>query len=501
MTPQKQPSTDTVFADTVRQATLDPNWFCDTILRCPNDPWQAEMMDAIADLDRIRLGIEPIYNPDALNRFTIAAFHGPGKTHIIAKLMHWWNFTRKGRIAVTAPKEKQLTTRVWPEFRKILGKAIDEYRALIKVDKTSITWCGDVDWTALAESAASPENLAGLHDEWLLYLVEEASGVAEEMFPAIEGALASEGAVLVMIGNPTRTSGEFHASHCKRGTMELYYRKKIQHHEAPRIPQKWIDDMIAKYGKDSPVVQVRVFGNFVDTEENQLLALEWLQRAIDREFIEDGSIPTFRVSVDVADGGLDSSVVVVSFNYESFRYFRKQSIFNYPSSVAPIRTAESAALIYDALQEEFPDLEGDLVVDSIGVGAGTAGWLIEKGYPVISYKGGASSDDSEQWRNRRTQSHLCYRNDLRDDRIIIADDYCDPDDWDDFLAQCVSIKTKPGDERVEDLETKEHMKARGVKSPDMPEAKIMAYATDTPTVKGDLGLMTTFDTARPASDW
>ena len=181
---QAKPSIEeTVFADVVRRATFDPNWFCKEILQCPNDPWQAEMMDALADLDRLRAGKEALYNPDALNRFTVRAFHGPGKTHYLAKLMHWWNFTRRGRVAVTAPKEKQLTTRVWPEFRKVLMGAIPEYKSLIKVDRTTITWCGDVDWCCIAESAAAPENLAGLHDDWILYLVEEASNTYTDLDP------------------------------------------------------------------------------------------------------------------------------------------------------------------------------------------------------------------------------------------------------------------------------------------------------------------------------
>ena len=474
----------------VKRATIDPDWFCSDILQCPNDPWQSEVLNAIADLDRIRLGIKPRYNPDHLTRFTVRAFHGPGKTHFIAKAMHWWNFTRRGRIVVTAPKEKQLTTRVWPEFRKVLGSAVDDYRQLIKVDRLSITWCGDVDWCALAESSSSPENLAGHHWAHILYLVEEASGVSEEMFPAIEGALSTGRAVLAMIGNPTKTSGEFYNSHMKRGTMEAYYKKAIQHSETPRIAKQWVDTMIAKYGIDSPVVQVRVFGNFVEMDERQLIALEWINDAIDAEYIPDGSIPSFRLSVDVADGGVDSSIISISIRYESFTYLKKQHKFNFKTSVSPIKLAAAAKRIYDQMAEDNPGMEGDIVVDSIGVGAGTAGWLIEEGLPVIAYKGGAASDDAQEWANRRTQSYICYRDDLRDKNVIIAEDYCDPEDWEDFLAQHTSIKTAEGEDRRETLETKKSMAARGIKSPDMADAIKMHWATEAPTIKSGIGVLT-----------
>ena len=174
---EPQLAEQTILSDAVRKATIDPNWFCETILKSENDAWQGEMMDAVADLDRIKMGIPPLYNPDGLVRFSVLAFHGPGKTHYVAKLMHWFNFTRRGRIIVTAPKEKQITQRVWPEFRKIRQQAMPEYRDLMKVDTTKINWCNDPDWTALAEASGSPDNIAGHHDDHILFIVEEASGV------------------------------------------------------------------------------------------------------------------------------------------------------------------------------------------------------------------------------------------------------------------------------------------------------------------------------------
>lgn len=492
---EPQLAEQTILADAVRKATIDPNWFCDTILKSENDVWQGEVMDAVADLDRIALGLSALYNPDGLNRFTICAFHGPGKTHWVAKLMHWFNFTRRGRIIVTAPKRDQVTQRVWPEFRKIRQQAMPEYRDLMKVDITKINWCSNPDWTAIAEASSNPDNISGHHDDHQLFIVEEASGVHEALFPAIEGALANPGSILVLIGNPIRTTGEFYNSHKKKGTMELYYRKKIQHHETTRLDKKWVESMIAKYGEDSPAVQIRCFGNFCDTERNQLFALEWLHGAMDKTFIADGSIPTFRVSVDVGDGGVDPSVVSTGIHYDSFLHLRKQQLFSFKPSIAAVHLADAAEQIYKGLVKEFPDSTGDLVVDTSGVGTGTAGILLDRGYPVVLYKGGAGSDDPKEWANRRTQSHIVYRNGLRDGRVIIEDDYCAPEDLDDFIAQHASIKTKPGD-RIETLVTKEEMMAAGIKSPDMVDAIIMQYSTTTPTLMQDGGesLLATFPT-------
>lgn len=491
-----------VMREVVRRSTEDPDWFCNNVLQQPNDVWQTEMLRAVADLDRARMGLPTFHNHELKNRFTIRAFHGPGKTHFIAKLMHWWNFTRKGRIVATAPKEKQLTTRLWPEFRKVKGRATEAYQPFTKIDKTAITWFNDPDWVAHAETASNADNLAGHHDEWLLYLVDEASGVSEDMFPAIEGTLSTTGAVLVMIGNPVRTTGEFYNSHNKPKTMDLYYRKGIDHSETTRIDPKWVESMIAKYGLQSPIVQSRVFGHFVDTEANQLLATQWVVDALERDPIDDGSHPKLRVTVDVADGGLDSTIVSVCHLYDSYRLFKKQHKFNFPAAVAPVKAAQAAQRIFEAEMATGQFYDGDLVVDSVGVGAGTAGTLALAGLPVIRYMGGAASDDTSLWRNRRTQSYLCYRDDLRDGKVVFADDYFDEDDEDDFLAQHASIKSIPGTERVEEIEPKERMKARGVKSPDMADAPAMSYATQAPLSDfGGTDIMATTDAITAESDW
>jgi len=210
---------------TIQKSKLDPDWFCEKILKSPNDPWQSEALNAVADLFRIKKNIPTLYNHKGLTRFSFVAFHGCGKTHAMAKLMHWFNFVVRGRIPCTAPKEKQLITRLWPEFRKIKMKAISEYQQLINVETKNIYWANDSDHVAIIEAASAPENLAGYHDDYLMFLVEEASGVDENMFPVIEGALTGDTEtglnILVLIGNPTKTSGEFWASHKKKGTKEL----------------------------------------------------------------------------------------------------------------------------------------------------------------------------------------------------------------------------------------------------------------------------------------
>jgi len=483
-----EPSPENPLDEAVRIALTNPNWFADKILNCPNDSWQAEIMDAIADLDRARQGMPTLYNHDLKNKFSIVAGHGPGKTHLGAKVMHWFNFTRRAIIPCTAPKEKQLTTRLWPEFRRILQRGIKEYRDLILVEAMKIVWGNDPLWFATIEAASMPENLAGYHDDMVLFIVDEASGIKEEMFPVIMGALTTEGSVLLMYGNPTKLTGEFYASHNKRGVMEDYYLRHVKPEESPHVSQKWVDGLVRRYGRDHPVVKVRAFGEFAEMMENQLIPLAWIERARDTSFTTDGSLPRMRISVDVADGGEDETVVTVARMFDTATLFLEQKRFNFEPSVSPIESGEAALRIYQAWGCT-PKNGDDFVVDAIGVGAGTAGWLMKQGMPVIAYKGGEASDDTAKWRNRRTQSYIVMRDGFRDEAIFIADDFTA--DWDDFTAQMCSIKSKPGTERLEELQTKEEMKRSGIKSPDMADSPAMVFATKQPSMTGRLGSIIT----------
>ena len=131
------------------------------------------------------------------------------------------------------------------------------------------------------------------------------------------------------------------------------------------------------------------------------------------------------------------------------------------------------------------------------MGAGTAGYLIEQGYIVVAYRGGEGSDDSKQWLNRRTQSHIVMRDAHRDGEIVYMDDFTD--DFDDYSAQMCSIKTKESNDRVEALMTKKEMKAAGIKSPDKAESLVMQFATQMPHLASELNIITPIGVTQSAN--
>lgn len=495
--------------DYIRHVRREPVWFCEEILQhkqlpgeltldeAPHKSWELDqfskdVLEAVCDVWRKKRGIPTRINHQGVNQITVRSPHGSGKTHTAALVAHWFNTAFPGRIVCTAPKLEQLRSRVWGSLRKVDARAIQAHRATHVINDTAVYWYqvndqGKVvenkNWCILAETASHPESLAGHHERFQLVIVEEATGVSEALYPVVFGALSTgELQVLLLISNPTKRTGTFGASHLSAKEAPNWFRYHVNLKNSKRIDRAYVAKMETKYGKDSPVVAVRCYGDFPTDDPRQLISYAWIADAQAREFdstVGDGSLPRTRIVVDVADGGEDETVVTAGKRFQSMRYFAKQRAYSFPSGFSPIMAADAAEAMWKEMGCDAARGD-DIVVDSLGVGAGTAGELARRNYPVIRYVGGSASDDTARWRNRRTQSYLVLRDEFRDGRITIAEDFCEgPDEMDELVAQLCTIQTKPTD-RLEDLLTKEEMRDKGVKSPDRADTLAMFYATQAP---------------------
>ena len=125
-------------------------------------------------------------------------------------------------------------------------------------------------------------------------------------------------------------------------------------------------------------------------------------------------------------------------------------------------------------------------MDAIGVGAGTAGTLIDRDYNVVVYKGGEATEASG-YRNRRVQSYIALRDAHRDSKVAYASNFTD--DWDEYVSQLCSIRMRPGVEREEDIETKEMHLKHTKKSPDRADSAAMQMTDKVPTIGSQNGFV------------
>jgi hypothetical protein len=485
----------------IERARFDAVWFARDILQLkalPGEPtldedsnssweldqWQANLLEAACDVVRHTYGKPTRLNKEGRNMLTVVACQGPGKTFGAAMLVHWFGFCFKSVIVCTAPKLQQVTTRLFKEFVKVQNRAIPGYAQLMEVSSTRIVWANDRTWFAIAETGRSPESLQGFHEKYLLVIIDEASGVPDEMAAVIRGAMSTGKVVIgLLIGNPNSSSGFFADSHRRADLAKDYFRMQVGCETSKRVSPAWVEQMIRQYGRNSPTVKIRCFGEFAETSEAQLVAPEWIVAATLRDWSAagDGSIPRMRMSVDVADGGEDETVFTIARHWDSAVEVLKQVRASYETAVAVPQAFDEACRLWRdwGFSAENGD---DIVVDAMGVGSGLAGMLIRADYPTVVYKGGESSSAPNLYRNRRVQSYIAVRNAFRDGSILIRDGAIS--DMPSFEAQLCSIQLRPGTEsRVEDLVTKADMKRDGIKSPDMADSLAMQFATKTPTIR------------------
>lgn len=477
-------------ADTIKdcqdEALRNPAWFFEDFLNFPLLPWQYRMVNAVLDVPRKHQGLPTIENHEGKPRVTVRSCHGTGKTQALAAVAHVWNFIfYDTRIAATAPKQDQLIRRFMPRYRTILKKSPDFYRDMINVKGRDIDILGSKDWGLSCETATDPDNLAGYHDTPQLFLLDEASSKRlDPMYATIEGALTTPGSVSLEIGNPTRTEGEFYQHHNRTDLEHLYYRMHVKYTDAKKfISRQWVDSMKIKYGEDSPVFKIRVAGEFANFDSAVLIPLEYIEEAYDADFEPDGSFPKIRVAVDVADGGADGTVITVGRMYDSYNEILQQKMFHFDASVGIIKAAEAAIAIFEAHGGK-KGTEDDFVIDANGVGAGTAGHLIAKGYNVIRHVGGETDGvNTERYRNRRTQNHFSMYDAFSTYKVKIHKDNID--DIQQFESHILAVKRdSDGDDKRDEIQTADKVKAELGESPDRSASLSMwFYGGQTESVK------------------
>ena len=137
----------------------------------------------------------------------VRSCNSSGKTFTAALATIWWLMAHeRATVITTAPSDRQVKEFLWREIRSIY----DRNRRLIggKITATSLELSNKR--FAYGFSTNTAERFQGFHNENVLIIVDEASGVREFIFDAILGALTSDNSKMLMIGNPTSLAGNFY---------------------------------------------------------------------------------------------------------------------------------------------------------------------------------------------------------------------------------------------------------------------------------------------------
>lgn len=269
------------------------------------------------------------------NRYTtVRACHDVGKTYIAGRAALWFLYSHPQSIVVsTAPTMRQVENLLWREIRA----AHEGSRQPLGGEPLKTRLDLAPDWYAIGASSSDPDKLQGFHAKSgnILIIVDEAAGVNEQAFEAIEGMMTSEGARMLMIGNPTSSIGSFRDSHYSwkhankihigcfdtpnfknNGIANLDDLKNIDLDSVEIVADwlmspRWAYEKLDTWGEDSPMFQARVLGNFPTESSNMIIPLNYIELATEPERwakmeAEGGDT---KLGVDPARFGDDETVI------------------------------------------------------------------------------------------------------------------------------------------------------------------------------------------------
>lgn len=209
-------------------------------------------------------GVDKAIRGEVPWRISIVSGHGIGKSMIISLLMLWFLFVHPdSQIACTSPGKEQMYDVLWKELAKWIERMPKQMGELYAWESSHIRMKESPEtWFARAKTASkeNTEALAGVHADWVMIPVDEASGVEEPIFETMEGALTSGNILVILISNGTRSIGYFFDTHHK--DSERWQNYSFSSLDSPRVDQKYVDAIIAKYGEDSVQYAIRVLGKF-----------------------------------------------------------------------------------------------------------------------------------------------------------------------------------------------------------------------------------------------
>jgi hypothetical protein len=454
---------------------------------------------------RHRLGLNPTGQQRELlsaispsgAKVSARAGHGVGKSGATSGIILWHlECFDYSRIVATAPSASQLYSVLWAELAKWIRRGDEKAKAdglpselwlssLFGVTQDRVYDKGaPTEWFAVARTSRkeNPDALQGFHASdvdisadgnaaiqrsdgggSILFVIEEASGVPDVIFEVAEGALSSPGARLLMIGNPTRNTGFFARSH--KQDRSSYKTLHFSCSDSPLVDKGYRASLVKKYGENSNIVRVRADGEFPKQDDDVLIPLEAAEAALTRE--PRPSTGKRILGVDVARYGDDRTVFVLraGTTIEHIEIASKQDTMVTAGRAVALRRELNADAIH---------------VDVIGVGAGVVDRLKEVKQPVVAVNVAEAAPERRKSKidaqGLRLRDHLWLemRDWLADEEPSFVG--AEGEHAQDLAGELASVKYKFDSSGRIVVESKDEMKARGLRSPDIADALATTFA-------------------------
>ena len=436
------------FEEFTRKYAYDPVLFVREVLGADPLEYQAEFLEAIANGER---------------KISIRSGHGTGKSTSASWAMLWYLLMRfPNKVVVTAPTSGQLFDALFAELKRWIGELPKPVQGLLTVKSDRVELAAapsEMFISARTSRAETPEALAGVHSENVLLVVDEASGVPEKVFEAAAGSMSGHNATTVLLSNPTRSVGTFYES--QNRMSDSWWTRRWSCVDSPLVSDEFVDEMRERYGEESNAFRIRVLGEFPLADDDTIIPFHLVDAAMNRQIdIDKDRAPVW--SLDPARFGTDRTAFCkrVGSVVTEIKSWRGLDL---------MQTVGRVMAEYEALAPSSRPSE--ILVDSIGIGSGVVDRMRELGAPVRGVNVAESPSMGGTYNNLRTE--LWFRT-----KAWLEDRSCKLPNDDELLADLTGIRYSFTSSGKMAAESKDQMRRRGLRSPDLADAICLTMASD-----------------------
>lgn len=410
--------------------------------------WQKAVWEDVAHVD---------------SRTALRAANGSGKTAMIAAAIALANamLNVESTGVVTSGVMRQVREQFWPAMRRLIAPLMTKWQIEMTASKVVI---GSTRSEINGFTASDTFKFEGFHRTGpknnLLVVVDEAKSIKDDIFDAVERMQPSR---LLMQSSPGPAVGAFWRAW---GPEKAFWKKhvvqakdcphlinlKVKLDDGSYIP--WIDSVIQKYGPNAPLTKSMVFADWMSDEGEMLICpLHWYDRCLERA--PEKVKGEYALGIDVAAGG-DENVIALRDGNEVriLDKWRDRDTFQAAVKISALikRTGVSPEHCY---------------LDVGGMGVTFADLLANMGLHVQRVNFGGRAVEPEHYINRGSEMWSLAGRRIEESAVRLPDD-------DELRSQFTTRRYKLTKGDKVQLESKEDMKRRGLKSPDRADAVVLA---------------------------
>jgi len=423
-------------------------------------------------------------------------------------------------VITTAPTWRQVKDVIWRYIRTKHAKA---------PIKLSAAQCNQVgldlneEWFAVGLSTKDAEKFFGYHADDILVIVDEASGVEEEIWTGVDAVTPNLNAHVLAIGNPTNPDGRFYKMFqdplVRKHTITVFdtpnftangitnveqlvsyftapedqdpilyaveQQKKLKSPIPALISPIRVFQRYTQWGPEHPMWEALIMAQFPSQASTALFPLGLILKSVEvwrqiKQAEKDKSLakeilkrPEWNIKqgdlwsygVDVARFGDDTTVLAPS----------RGGMVEKMISWAKVDTSITTEKIMNKISEH--DFWATIRVDDIGVGGGVSDQLNKYlrddpqkyHFKVHRINASAGTSNPEKWYNLRTEMFDKLADMFINHEIAIPDD-------DELVAELATIRVKyvGKDNQIKQVEAKAAIKDRLKRSPDKADALAMS---------------------------